>query len=122
MLDHSGLSGQFDIKYSLIQLKVADSLRVWSMRFSCVVTWVSMLQKNQMLNDSRVSAIDSGFVRVGKSAAAIHLNSALVVYATLEFIIVGCSAYFASTAYHFITYNSLQAEPKYFLAAFVIAA
>jgi len=40
----------------------------------------------------------------------------------LEFIIVGCSAYFASTAYHFITYNSLQAEPKYFLAAFVIAA
>ncbi len=85
-----------------------------------------MFQKNYALNESQIPIIRSTFDEsdrvAGDSAAAIHLNTALTVYAMVEFLAVACSAYFASTIYHFVTYSSLQTSTAYVLAAVGIAA
>jgi Undecaprenyl-phosphate glucose phosphotransferase len=86
-----------------------------------------MLQKN-VLNKGQISAIhsrvdDSDYIAPENSTGAIHLNTALTIYAVTEFLAVACSAYFASTGYHYITYGYgvFQANPAYVLAAAVIA-
>ena len=84
-----------------------------------------MLQ-NYAVNESRPSAIHSTFnesdytapVKVG---GAIHLNTALTIYAMIEFLAVASSAYFGSAVYHFFNWNSWQPAPAYILAAVVIA-
>ena len=84
-----------------------------------------MLQ-NYAVNESRPSAIHSTFnesdytapVKVG---GATHLNTALTIYAMIEFLVVASSAYFGSAVYHFFNWNSWQPAPAYILAAVVIA-
>lgn len=80
-----------------------------------------MLQENNMSSGGRVSAINSTFLSSQKSASTLHINSALVIYAAVEFTVVAFAAYFASTAYHFVTYNSLQTPNVYIVAAATIA-
>ena len=85
-----------------------------------------MLQKNYALNKSQSSAIQSTFdesdyAAPGKVTGAIHLNSALTVYAMIEFLAVASSAYFGSAVYHFVGGHSWHMAPAYMLAAVVIA-
>ena len=70
---------------------------------------------------SRARQLTNDYVARKKSTGVIHLRTALCIYATIEFLAVASSAYFASAFYHFITFNSLQAKPAYVLAALVIA-
>ena len=85
-----------------------------------------MFKKNYTLNDGQVSAIhlqfdESDYDERESSTAAIHLNSALTIYAMVEFLVVACSAYFGTTLYHFTIYGSVRTNPAYVLAAIVIA-
>ena len=85
-----------------------------------------MLQKNYALNESQPSAIHSTFDELdyaapAKVSGAIHLNTALTIYAMIEFLAVASSAYFGSAVYHFFGWNSWQTAPAYILAAVVIA-
>ena len=86
-----------------------------------------MLQKNYMFNESRVSVIQSTFDKPDdiapiKSTGLIQLNTALTIYASIEFLAVACSAYLGSAVYHFASFRTLQAAPRYILAAVVIAS
>ena len=86
-----------------------------------------MLQKNYTLNEGGVSTIQSTFenadyIAPKKSTGLIQLNTALTIYASIEFLAVACSAYLGSAVYHFASFGSLQAAPKYILAAVGIAS
>ena len=83
-----------------------------------------MLQEKFAVNKNQASVARSTVdehVASKKSTGVVHLRTALCIYATIEFLAVASSAYFASAFYHFITFNSLQAKPAYVLAALVIA-
>lgn len=86
-----------------------------------------MLHKNYALNESSVSPINSAIGRLNyaastKSVGAMHLNTVLVIYAIIEFFAVASSAYFGSTAYHFVTFGSPHTAPIYIYAAVAIAS
>ena len=57
-----------------------------------------------------------------KLTRGVHIRTAMAFYAAIEFFAVACSAYLASTAYHFITFHYLRAAPPYVFAALLIAA
>ena len=85
-----------------------------------------MLQKNYALNEGQPSAIHSTFDELdyaapAKATGALHLNTALTIYAMIEFLAVASSAYFGSAVYHFVSWHSWQTAPAYVLAAVVIA-
>ena len=78
------------------------------------------------VNESRPSAIHSTFNELDYTApvkvgGATHLNTALTIYAMIEFLVVASSAYFGSAVYHFFNWNSWRPASAYILAAVVIA-
>ena len=85
-----------------------------------------MSQATYTLNESRSAAVRAESVPLdaapAKSIGTTHLNTALVTYASIEFVAVACSAYFIGLLYHGIFLNSWRTEPKYILAATFIAA
>ena len=85
-----------------------------------------MSQATYTLNENRSAAVHAELVPLdaapAKSTGTTHLNTALVTYASIEFVAVACSAYFIGLLYHGIFLNSWRTEPKYILAATFIAA
>ena len=85
-----------------------------------------MLQKNYALNESEASAIHSTFVESeyavpGKKTGVIHLNTALTIYAVIEFFAVASSAYLGSAVYHSIIWTAQFNSQAYTIAAVGIA-
>ena len=56
-----------------------------------------------------------------RATGVIHLNTALTIYAVIEFLAVASSAYLGSAVYHFLGRHLWQTAPAYVLAAVVIA-
>ena len=84
-----------------------------------------MSQATYTLNESRSAAVHSESVPLdaapARSTGTTHLNTALVTYASIEFLAVACSAYFFGLLYYGIFLNSWRTDPKYILAATFIA-
>lgn len=86
-----------------------------------------MFQENFALNNSQASAVSPKIAKPmngvsASSADALHLNTALVLYASIEFCAVACAAYFASSVYHYVSFGSVQSTPIYVLAAGSLAS
>jgi Undecaprenyl-phosphate glucose phosphotransferase len=84
-----------------------------------------MLQENYNLSESQASKIRSSdwsdYPAPIRATSIIRLNTAITIYAAIEFFAVAISTYFGSLLYHFLNWKSWQTAPGYFLAAAIIA-
>ena len=84
-----------------------------------------MASKIQALRSDRALAIRSVSSSAGAapitSANATHLNTAIAIYAAIEFLAVTSSAYFVGLFYHGIALGQWETSPQYILAALFIA-